>query len=340
MKGFAALCVVLGHVANVYYDSQLYPDIRGLEYVIDKAMNAFHMFFFMMISGYLYQAAYVDKNGGISTARLRRQMLDMLSVYVLYSLFWGISRVVFGQFAVSQNTFADILLIGVKPLGPYWYLYILVIYYSIYSHKMLPGNRALLRYSVLVLLALASLYINCPWFALPNLLYYLIAFDLGIVLQNKSAFMKEHKRTVFVFFVIGVLLLVLELICQAKGTYSEWPLFCRSFLRLFTAMGVSLGLWSIFQKTKDTGCLRLFSFIGRHALEIYVLHLMVVVALKVLLPRIGVSNGLVALLLNFILGVLLPIAFSLICKYMGIHGLFFRPVSTVKSLWNKERKSS
>lgn len=60
LKGFAALYVVLGHVANGYIGADIYSD-KSFFHSVYNAVYAFHMPLFIMLSGFLFQNAYFQK---------------------------------------------------------------------------------------------------------------------------------------------------------------------------------------------------------------------------------------------------------------------------------------
>lgn len=68
LKGFATLCVVLGHVAVGYLEGNTYPETNQILYGVKNVIYAFHMPLFMMISGCVYAVAYY-RNGEPSQKR-------------------------------------------------------------------------------------------------------------------------------------------------------------------------------------------------------------------------------------------------------------------------------
>ncbi|MCQ2513391.1 MAG: acyltransferase family protein, partial [Lachnospiraceae bacterium] len=59
IKGFAAICVIIGHVCDGYVQSGLFGNGRFL-FVLFKLIYSFHMALFFILSGFLFYNAYVN----------------------------------------------------------------------------------------------------------------------------------------------------------------------------------------------------------------------------------------------------------------------------------------
>ena len=58
LKGVAIICVVLGHIVDGYYKSNLYSNQNHIFWMIFVIIYAFHMGLFFILSGYLYGIVY------------------------------------------------------------------------------------------------------------------------------------------------------------------------------------------------------------------------------------------------------------------------------------------
>lgn len=76
IKGFAIICVVLGHIVGGYYDSNIYPSASDLLYIIHNLIYTFHMPLFMTVSGYVYYMAYYDENGQPKRKKIYTQIIN------------------------------------------------------------------------------------------------------------------------------------------------------------------------------------------------------------------------------------------------------------------------
>ena len=136
MKGFGILCVVLGHVAQSYLDSGMFPEANWLLQAMFNGTYSFHMPFFFILSGFVYFRAYFDDVDRPEPGRVRTQLLNLLGVYVLFSLVYGAFRIAFGAYANGETRPIDLLLIWMHPIAEYWYLYVLMALYLLF---LLPG---------------------------------------------------------------------------------------------------------------------------------------------------------------------------------------------------------
>ena len=123
LKGFAIICVVIGHVADGYLSAEMYPESSVLLFGLYNIIYSFHMPLFMIISGFIFFTAYVS-DGVPNTKRIHRQVLNLLAIYFIFSISFGIFKVVAGKFANKPIFIKDIFMILIKPIYPYWYLYI------------------------------------------------------------------------------------------------------------------------------------------------------------------------------------------------------------------------
>ena len=81
--------VILGHITQKYYEFNLYPQSTEVIGLVKNLIYSFHMPLFMMISGYLFDRAYLSQNGEIKKDRLKAQFLNILIVYAFFSIVEG-----------------------------------------------------------------------------------------------------------------------------------------------------------------------------------------------------------------------------------------------------------
>ena len=132
LKGCAIISVVLGHIADGYYRSNLYTEYNTFFWGMLVAIYSFHMALFFIVSGYLYGMVYLKEI--IDRDKLFRQIKKLLHVYIVWCILMWIFKFVFGKWANSGVQIKDLLLIPVKSIEPYWYLYVLIIFYLLFSN--------------------------------------------------------------------------------------------------------------------------------------------------------------------------------------------------------------
>ena len=70
LKGFAIISVVLGHAILAYlYSGEIPENPKMLLAVVRNFLYAFHMPLFFMISGYVFEIAYIEKDSKIRIKR-------------------------------------------------------------------------------------------------------------------------------------------------------------------------------------------------------------------------------------------------------------------------------
>lgn len=334
MKGFACLCVVLGHVIRGYLTAGMFPELTvGFRYIND-IVYAFHMPLFMMISGFLYRTAYFEEDGQVKKSQIRRQIGNLLLIYLIYSVWFGIFQIVFSKFANRQGNLLDIFMIWCKPIAPYWYLYNLVVFYLLFMNMRFCKKQWTIGLFLLIASLLGTM-LQITLFDVSHIMFYAFFFYMGILKVQHPHLFCNHGKFVYGTFVVAVLLMFA--FCPLYAVYGEDSFYLLSlpFVNVFIGAAISLGVWFSFQYKSLLGQNRFLMFIGRYSLEIFVLHSVFTAGFRTVLPRVGISNGYINVLLNLFLSTSLPLLFSIFCKRLHIHTLLFRPMNFIQ-----QRKSS
>lgn len=139
LKGLMAVFVVLGHVIDSYLESAKYPEYENLLSMIFNIIYSFHMPFCFMISGYLFQLAYTDNNGALKRDKVRIHVIDFAIVYIAFCILFWATKLVMSDSVNTAVSVKDIFMIWAVPMSNYWYLYILIALYWLWSStKFLP----------------------------------------------------------------------------------------------------------------------------------------------------------------------------------------------------------
>ncbi len=325
MKGFAILCVVLGHIADGYLSAGLYPKSDGLLYGIYNVIYSFHMSLFMSISGYLYYTAYFGPEGDPDRKRIRFQILNQMCVYVVFSILWGGSRILIkllgSGFMNKETSLTELLLIWVKPIDLYWYLYVLIIFYILFSVKGLIKQNRWMVLGLLAIIALAGQFINIEWFSINRILYYAFFFYIGIVGARYKDWIIGNGFLTFLSFITAILLSVF---CwnwdlnRSKCINDIWG------VNIVVALGTMLTCWYFFRNCRLSEN-RLLKICGKYSLEIYVVHCFFTAGLRTVLYRLGISNIFINIAINLTVSTAVPVLSAVVSYKWGIHDMFFRP---------------
>lgn len=323
LKGFAILLVALGHICAGYMAAQMYPSARGVLTAIHKAIYMFHMPLFMTISGYVFHVAYFTNDGDPKRDRIFRQTLNLIAVYFLFSLMLGLLKMAAARYTNSATTWKDILSIPVLSISPYWYLYVLVTLYLLFSagRGWICRIRPAVLLPVMAFLSVLGQFIGTDvWFELGRTLHYSFFFALGVVLhcQGKA-------------FSVNAIATVAFGVCACTLALGSWhgvdPAPAVPLVNLMLGFFFTLFFWGVFSKVRFIAKNRVLRLVGCYSLEIYVLHCIFSAGQRPVLQRLGVSSAFIGTVLNLICSVLLSVLLGFACKCLRIHELLFKPVS-------------
>lgn len=320
LKGFTALCVVLGHVLLGYLQTDTFSEYHAALSVLFDMIYSFHMPLFFFISGYLFKSAYITTNPDkikIDAPRFKKQLVNLIILYCVYSLLLGILKILFSDAVNNKVEWKDLLMIWAKPIQLYWYLYVLVFFYlSVFAVVKLGFDM----HSVLLIacaLSVCSEFLpDMQWFEINRIVLHGFFFYLGICfdqLERTKPFIICKKT----FCCASVPLLVFCLAVRKAPCHIP-------ILNVITASGISLIFVDVFRGIKN-GQTRFLIFCGRYSLSIYLLHTYIATALRTFLPKIGVTNCFLTVVLSFALSTGFPILIEAAAKILNLRDLMLRP---------------
>ena len=296
LKGFATICVVLGHVVDGYMGAGFFPAHTQILRSLYNGTYTFHMALFFAISGMAYRLAYFcsDPHGSV----------------VLKSRDKAVSPI-------------DLLLIWGKPIYPYWYLYVLIIYYFCFSFMLRRDWIQKRRiFFVVVLAAISCLSGFCNmhgWFQIQNVMKYALFFYIGI----RTAEDKSLNWGISLLLTACALAVVIlywndqKYICNVPVISTVAPL------------GIVLFLIKLGGNSSICNRQGILSFLGKHSLEIYVLHCFFTAGNRLFLPKLGIADFWTSMAVNLVSSIAIPVIVSMVSKKMGIYNLFFAPIRLI-----------
>ena len=335
LKGFAIICVVIGHVVDGYIGGFTYPSALVAEFGIYQALYAFHMPLFFLISGFMFSLAYIDKDCRAKASKLKTQLLDIAAVYVIFSILLVAFKVLCARFANNAASFSDLLSIGWRPIAPYWYLYVLAFFYASNIILVKFKKRAIMATALFILSAFAALLPSFPTETIYQFIFFLPFFYLGTILQRSG-----HTPHWSVAITGVVVACALCLLFWSHSTESYSGIVSRlPFVNTIVALGLSIFFWKAFSAIKWLDN-KAFALCGRYCLEIYVTHCFLTAGFRNVFIALGVTNFWLCLLLNTALSTALPILFAMGLERMGGHDILFRPAHWVKRLRERGAQAS
>lgn len=316
LKGFGCLLVILGHVLSGYLDAGTFPGYYGPLYSLRTWIYSFHMPLFFLLSGFTCTLAYF-RDGKLRRDHFFRQLWDLIWVYTVFALLqWGIKQLV-PDLVNEAYSLDDLKGIFVKPLGNFWYVYILCFLYIIGAVVRMPRRSPLWLIPLTVLSVwVAQLHLDWTELTVYRLLYHLSFFFLGSVLCTHRALLHSEK-------LMGLSAMVL-----ATAAYFYFCWYTRNWYAgwkfLIAAATSFVFLWE-FARWKALSGLRVFQLFGKYALEVYLLHTFFTGGLRTLLPLVGVTTPFAGVLVNFILSAGISLGLAIILGRFRAADLLFRP---------------
>lgn len=338
LKGLAILCVVLGHIGNGY----MWDDNADQAFfAVYNITNAFHMPLFILLSGVVFQKAYCGRREEpLQRGRIAGQLLNLTILYFLWSILLGVFKIAFGGFVNNPVNWVSLALIPVKPIQLYWYLFVLIIFYVIFGViGAAKWNPFAVLAAALGLNLLSALLPADMLFDLKRVFFFALFFFLGITLTFlEELAVKTGRETLFLFIpaVFFAAAIVLFIVFWDRDVF----LHDRFIVNTVIGTGISLGLYYSFKRIRFLGENRFLVWIGKHSLEIYLLHTFILTAVRVLFGRIGIQNTVFLILSGLCLGVFLPLLIALIFRKIRIYDLFFSPFVFFRRLISKNRQKA
>ena len=305
LKGFAMICVVLGHIADGYMNAGMFPENKQFLHNLFNGCYMFHMALFFALSGMSFQMAYGSSlsGGGAEQRRIRRQIINLTLLYVLYCILNWVFKVMLPEYVNHKANTLDIILIWGKPIYPYWYFYVLIIFYLVFYKGSICRILRMNQIAVIVVLFIVSAisgFVNVNgWFELNHILHDAFFFYLGIM------YTERQTRRFFKPVIIGILFLPI--------------------VNTIVATGIVVGIIYLFSHIEIANRKGLYNYLGKHSLEIYVIHCFLTAGNRVLFAKLGIANVYVSIILNMTLSISGSLFFSYITRKLQVYNLFFRP---------------
>jgi fucose 4-O-acetylase-like acetyltransferase len=337
-KGIGIILVVYGHVLVGLDNAGIIQQagsslLRNISLFSLNWTYSFHMAMFFFLSGLF---AVKSKNLDISGFKIsiQKKTSSILYPYLIWSLIQGILNAVMSSYTNAPFDISSLpFRIALRPLGHFWFLYILFAYHIIFTIM----DRFLSRPVVIGLSFLTYIFA-------PHIHIYLI-----------KAFAER-----FLFFVIGatlgseifkILRSLSELTISAILTFS---LLCHTLIfgffyfafdmkefnsqllmfGLFGCLGTtSIIMISLFLDRWSIECLKIIAKLGSLSMPIYLAHLIVIVAVRIALHKfIGISNLLIHIPLETFLGLLIPVVIYDLSRKHNFEFLFnYKPKEICKT---------
>lgn len=323
-KGFAIICVVLGHFTPSYMPA-FYCHLK-------EAVYLFHMPLFMLVAGFLFQYSFVNNGGRMAVIPFIRKKFKRLMVpyfflsFCIAALNFCLQHFMTVKVPVDVTYICRLFYENVGGSAMFlWFLYTLFIIFVLTAFLVrLPKGR-------LWILGIACClhFIPLPSvFFLDSVGTYYVYFIIGSFLYTYWNIFMAEKMLVFILALNGI-------IGYGLSENAGLP-FVSDIMKLFCGLGLCLIVlyFSWFLSRRITGLTGLLKVAGTNSAYIYLLHMAGVYPVRLLYEKIGCftfySYG-VALITAISAGCLIP---YLVAKYV------IRPNGIVSILMGESKKTA
>ena len=322
LKGFATICVVLGHIANGYLGAEMFIEHTALLRDLFNGIYLFHMALFFTVSGMTYRIAYFQSTSETTSfkeEKYRAQVINLILIYLFYSVVLGLSKAALSRFVNDPVSVCDVLLIWGKPIAVHWYVYVLVIYYVFFKNCITKGlcrNHCALSLSLLFVSLISGFCNTNGWFEVQRCMFHALFFYSGVRLAENTDRLQWPLTVGF----LGVSAFLSVRYWSNESYITGIPI-----VNTVVAIGFVSFFILMFSHVHFFNQINALSYLGKHSLEIYLLHNYFITASRAIFPRLGINNFCTCIELNTVLGIGIPIILSEASKKIGIYELFFSP---------------
>ena len=363
LKGFAIILVVLGHVTDGYFFSRFNPAADDIFWPICNVIYAFHMPLMMLISGYLFYAAYIrrdeKKNVSVKWKRVLIHILNMLFIYIVFSLIFGFIKMKLAGVVTDSVTADDLKGIFVKSISPFWYLYVLIIFsvvtpfliklaaMSSIPKGLNPTFPVLIIGIILNIYANIELTINDNRFELYRLCYFYIFFAAGLLVRSFdgkaaegiSASKKDdedgasgkHAVPAAVILVISLILMAggIGIIAFLWDNVQKIYTYTVPHYNTVAAALISASIWLIARYIIPAGKVKWLAVSGRYTLEIYVTHTLFTSFIRHIFVKLSYREPISCILINTAVTLAVIMLAIYVMDKIKIRDIVFRPFKKI-----------
>ncbi len=310
-KGFGIILVVVGHAIRGLLHARILTETSSAQ-CIDTWIYAFHMPLFFFLTG-LFIAKSAEKN------TLAHFVFDKLATlaypYFVWSIVTILLKTALGSAPTTPRSLHDLPLIFYQPIEQYWFLYTLfvlcvgfkLLYVSQATFWIFLAVAIAIHPGVTPLLLESSVMVEVSRFAI----YFAVGAGFGSVYLRHVG--KLDSGSLALMGIAGITSAAGRILLPQDGLYP-----------IFAMLGICGGcaLAVLISRGRFAP---IFEYLGRHSLEIYVVHTMASAGTRILLVSLHVSSPFIHLAAGIVAGLLAPIALV-----TALNGIGFRYAFSLK----------
>lgn len=313
LKGFAILTVVIGHCADGILSAGMYSQYKFELQALYDAIYSFHMPLFFIVSGFVF---WLSK----SYTKYKSKIFDFVIVYLIWYFLTWLVKFLLGAKVNKQVGFEELLGIFYHPIAPMWYLYVLIIFYLIFSVL----NIKKVTFPVVALcgvVAITSKIMNLNIGVINQLLYHAYFFIMGGYIVQTKLYTKLKTPHVCMSCMVLAFNIYLYFNHVMIGVYVN------AFKIFVVANIASLICFYAIVKMKVYEVMKVM---GENTLQIYVIHCFVTAGLRLVFKVAGINSLLLYMVVGTILGVLIPVFIAKFCTRIYCLNFVFQPTKTIQ----------
>jgi fucose 4-O-acetylase-like acetyltransferase len=321
-RGIVIIMVVYRHSFEGIRNSGI--NISSYHYleVLNNMMYTFRMPLFFVISGILMNLSF--KKSGLRDYLIKRAQF-ILYPYLVWSFIQVSLQLLFPHFVNAKTSFSSYLdiLFDPREIQQFWYLHTLFFIMVIYSiMKFRFRISPIIQFLAGILFFYLALYLqkkSIHLYFLNDILGHYLFFATGDLLSsfllNKNN--RDKMASPKLFFASLPVFILLHIYYMLGNNVAEKPII---LLIIFSGIVFSLSVSFMFEQNE---ALQWLKVLGANSLYIYLMHVMVMAASRVMLIRLfHIDSVLFILFFNIFLGLVVPILLYNLFNRMGFWWLF------------------
>lgn len=332
VKAVACILVVLAHVLQGLRKSNILLNTDFLIW-LDYAIYLFHMPLFFMVSGYLYK-----KNVKITSLKtylqfVLKKLCNLGIPYIFFSLIFTILNMCTNS-ANDNLSIMDFINIYKSPISHFWFLYTLFFIFLLIPilEKIVKNENIILLF--LLIIKILFNYIDCNVYFITSFASYGFYFYFGKFLISFVTNKKLSTRKMLFGLMNIIIFIILSLILFNIDSKVQ-----DIFIIVLNIIMASYGSYIVLKLIYNIGNNKLLNILGKYSFQIYLMHTIFAAFIRVLLIKIGISNGIIQFILGMFCGFYIPIIISMILDKMIFANIIIFPIKTIKHLKKNYVKS-
>lgn len=304
IRGFAILLVVMGHAIawnySDWHEVCLFSQTQSKEYMVGgvvwQLIYSFHMALFFMVSGYLSGISAITKDNIIS--RIRTKTIRLLIPYLTTGFLIYFVRGNWGYW----------FLLTLYEMSIVW-MFLNVVLRKLNPNSVLWKDVIIMALTYGFLRGLSVIPIIAPYIDV-NLLKYFIPFCFGCLMHRHSVVERivKDKNAYTICIVLFLLLFVSRYLTAYPLLYTvveKVDFFCS-----ISALCACIVVFSTFMNGVNYKAEKLFEYLGKVSMPIYILHILFVIQI------VGIGEFILAQ--NLVTSITIQIVYSFAVSVIAI----------------------